>query len=294
MLLIFLFSCTLVNKKQKVNLSQSKKPKATFGIALSGGGARGIAHIGVLDALEKYGISPGIISGTSMGAIVGVFYAAGFEPKEILEIVSSRKFHKIVNWHLPLSGLVDIDRVLKTMEKKIEKDSFSALKKPFYCAVANLNSGELEIRSDGKLFQWVLASVSIPVIFEPQVIEGQTYVDGGLLDNLPARPIRDKCKMLIGVNANHNGPQENVEGVKTVAERCFRLGIARNITESLSVCDFLIEPPQTRAFNTFSFSKAKEIYQVGYDYAEKSILDAFDSVDMEKIAGEMKKNRQKQ
>ncbi|QGY44998.1 patatin [Maribellus comscasis] len=257
--------------------------KVRFGIALSGGGARGIAHIGVLETLEKYGIKPKIISGTSMGAIVGAFYAAGYPPKEILEIVSSRKFHKLINWHLPFSGLIDMDKVQEVMVEKIEKDDFSALKIPFYCAVTNLNSGLFEIKSKGKLFQWVLASASIPVVFEPQIIDGQTYVDGGLLNNLPAASIRDKCEVLIGVHVNHNGPEDEVKGLMTVAERCFRLGIAQNVEESKKLCDFLIEPPEARDFTTFNFNKAREIYEVGKRESERYIAHAFDSVDLEKI-----------
>lgn len=268
----------------------SKHTKVRFGIALSGGGARGIAHIGVLEALEKYGIKPQIISGTSMGAIVGVFYAAGYSPKEILEIVSSRRFHKLINWHMPFSGLIDMDKVMEVMKDKIEKDDFSALKIPFFCAVTNLNSGLFEIKSEGKLFQWVLASASIPVVFEPQIIDGQTYVDGGLLNNLPAASIRNKCQVLIGVHVNHNGPEEDVKGLMTVAERCFRLGIAQNVEESKKLCDFLIEPPQTREYTTFNFNKAQEIYEVGFKETEKYILEAFDSIKLEKIL-ELRKNR---
>lgn len=267
----------------------SKRNKVRFGIALSGGGARGIAHIGVLEALEKYGIKPQIISGTSMGAIVGVFYAAGYSPKEILEIVSSRRFHKLINWHMPFSGLIDMDKVMEVMKDKIEKDDFSALKIPFFCAVTNLNSGLFEIKSEGKLFQWVLASASIPVVFEPQIIDGQTYVDGGLLNNLPAASIRHKCQVLIGIHVNHNGPEEDVKGLMTVAERCFRLGIAQNVEESKKLCDFLIEPPQTREFTTFNFNKAREIYEVGFKETEKYILEAFDSIKLEKIL-ELRKN----
>ncbi|MBN1987347.1 MAG: patatin-like phospholipase family protein [Prolixibacteraceae bacterium] len=268
----------------------SKHTKVRFGIALSGGGARGIAHIGVLEALEKYGIKPQIISGTSMGAIVGVFYAAGYSPKEILEIVSSRRFHKLINWHMPFSGLIDMDKVMEVMKDKIEKDDFSALKIPFFCAVTNLNSGLFEIKSEGNLFQWVLASASIPVVFEPQIIDGQTYVDGGLLNNLPAASIRNKCQVLIGVHVNHNGPEEDVKGLMTVAERCFRLGIAQNVEESKKLCDFLIEPPQTREYTTFNFNKAQEIYEVGFKETEKYILEAFDSIKLEKIL-ELRKNR---
>lgn len=268
------------------------KSRVKFGIALSGGGARGIAHIGVLDALEKYGIKPQIISGTSMGAIVGVFYAAGYSPRKILEIVASRKFHKLINWHMPFSGLIDMDKVLDIMTQMIQPDDFSALKIPFYCAVTNLNSGMMEVKSKGKLFQWVLASSSIPVVFEPWVIDGQTYVDGGLLNNLPAEAIRDQCQILIGVHVNHNGPEKDMKGLMTIAERCFRLGIAQNVEHSKEICDFMIEPPATREFNTFNFNKAEEIYQVGFDETEKRILKIFESVDLHKVL-ELKENLHK-
>lgn len=260
-----------------------EKSRMKFGITLSGGGARGIAHIGVLDALEKYGIQPQIISGTSMGAIVGVFYASGYSPKKILEIVASRKFHKLINWHMPFSGLIDMDKVLEIMTELIDFDDFSALKKPFYCAVTNLNSGMVEIKSEGKLFQWVLASASIPVVFEPQIIDGQTYVDGGLLNNLPAEAIRDKCQILIGVHVNHNGPEKDMKGMMTIAERCFRLGISQNVEDSKKICDFIIEPPSAREFSTFNFNKADEIYQMGFNETEDLILKIFNSVDLKKV-----------
>lgn len=262
-------------------LSENDLPR--FGITLSGGGARGIAHIGVLEALEKYGIKPEIISGTSMGAIVGVFYAAGYSPKEILEIVTLRKFHKFINWHMPFSGLIDMGKMLGIMGEFIKKDDFSVLKIPFYCAVTNLNSGLSEIKSEGPLLKWVLASASIPVVFEPQIIEGQTYVDGGLLNNLPTESIRNKCQVLIGVYVNHNAHQEEVKGMKSIAERCFRLGIAQNVEDSKKLCDFLIEPPDTRNFSTFNFNDAEEIYQVGFDATEKRLLQIFHSIDLEKI-----------
>lgn len=270
-------------------LKPQKKPFARFGVALSGGGARGIAHIGVLEALEKYGIKPGVISGTSMGAIVGVFYAAGYPPQKLLEILLKRQFHKMVNWHMPFSGLIDIGKVREVMEELIGEDDFSALEKPFYCAVTNLNSGLEEVVSEGKLFQWVMASASIPVIFEPQVINGQTYVDGGLLNNLPAEAIRDHCEVLIGVHVNHNGPERKIKGVKAVAERAFRLGISQNVEKSKNICDFVIEPPEARNFSTFNFNKAKEIYKVGFKETEKNILKAFEYVDLEKVVALKKK-----
>ena len=140
-----------------------------------------------------------------------------------------------------------------------------------------------EIKSEGKLFQWVLSSVSIPIIFEPQVIDGSTYVDGGLLNNLPVDCIRDQCRILIGVHVNHNGQEENISGIKAVAERSMRLAMGQNVRESLAKCDFVIDPPETRKFNTFDFSKADEIFRIGFDETEKLILEMINSIDLSSV-----------
>jgi len=267
------------------------KPKPyKFGIALSGGGARGIVHIGVLEALHKYGIRPEIISGASAGALVGAFYASGMEPLEILEVVKSNKMVKMFKWQLPSNGLIDIKKIVSLLERCIGTDDFASLKKPYYCSVVNLNSGQSEIKSEGKLFQWVLASASIPVIFEPQIIDGNTYVDGGLLNNLPVDCIRDQCRILIGVHVNHNGPEESISGIKAIAERTLRLAMSQNVHESLSKCDFVIDPPETRKFNTFDFKKADEIFKIGFEETEKRILQMFDSIDLNQVVKE-KANR---
>lgn len=266
-------------------MKQIPKPYK-FGIALSGGGARGIVHIGVLEALHKYGIRPEIISGASAGALVGAFYASGMEPMEILELVKSNKMVKMFKWQLPSNGLIDIKKVLSLLESQIKKDDFSDLKKPFYCSVVNLNSGHSEIKHEGKLFQWVLASASIPIIFEPQVIDGNSYVDGGLLNNLPVDCIRNQCQILIGVHVNHNGTQDNISGIKAVAERTFRLAMSQNVRESLTKCDFVIDPPETRKFNTFDFRKADELFKIGFDETEKRILQVFDSIDLSQVIKE--------
>jgi len=267
------------------------KPKPyKFGISLSGGGARGIVHIGVLEALHKYGIRPEIISGASAGALVGVFYASGMAPLDILELVKSNKMVKMFKWQMPSGGLIDIKKILSLLENNIGVDDFSSLKKPFYCSVVNLNSGQSEIKNAGKLFQWVLASASIPVIFEPQIIDGFTYVDGGLLNNLPVDCIRDQCDILIGVHVNHNGIEEKISGIKAIAERTLRLAMSQNIRDSLVKCDFVIDPPETRKYNTFDFKKADEIFKIGFEETERRILEMFDSIDLNQVV-ESKKDR---
>lgn len=252
--------------------------KYKFGLSLSGGGARGILHIGVLEALNKHGLHPDIISGTSIGAIVGVLYAAGMEPLQILEFVKSNKMYKMIKWKVPSSGLLDINKVLSVLQKYIPVDDFAALKIPFYCSVTNLNSGLSETKNSGKLFQWVLASASIPLVFEPQIIEGKTYVDGGLLNNLPVQCIRDQCRFLMGVNVNHNGPEENIIGFRAIAERAFRLTMAKNVRESFAICDFVLNPPQTRLYSIFDFARANEIFRIGYEETERRLPELFEII----------------
>ncbi|MFA5327518.1 MAG: patatin-like phospholipase family protein [Prolixibacteraceae bacterium] len=257
-----------------------------FGISLSGGGARGILHIGVLEALRQQGIHPEIISGTSMGALVGVFYASGMMPLQILELVKSSKLHRMIKWKLPSSGLLDLKKVRGVLEKYIPEDDFSTLKKPFCCTVTNLNSGLTETKNFGKLFQWVIASATIPVIFEPQIIDGQTYVDGGLFNSLPVDCIRNECRFLIGVHVNHNGVEENINGFKAIAERTFRLIFAKNVNESFSKCDFVIDPVEMRSFDTFDFGKADEIFKIGFDETQKRMPELLKSIETSLSSGE--------
>jgi NTE family protein len=191
--------------------------------------------------------------------------------------------YKLINRKVPSSGLLDIHKIQSVLQKYIPEDDFQALKIPCCCSVTNLNSGLSETKCSGKLFQWVLASASIPLVFEPQVIEGNTYVDGGLLNNLPAQSIRSQCQFLIGVNVNHNGPEENIRGFKAIAERAFRLTMAKNVHESFAVCDYVINPPQTRVYSIFDFGRASEIFRIGYEETEQRMPELFNIIADRKV-----------
>ncbi|MBE0663557.1 MAG: patatin-like phospholipase family protein [Bacteroidales bacterium] len=243
--------------------------KYKLGIVLSGGGARGIAHLGVLDALHKHGIEPEVVSGSSIGAIVGCFYAAGVEPSFILDEIKKEKLTRFFSWSFPLSGFLDLDYMQEWFAKHISEDNFRALKKPFFISVTNLNSGKNEIINEGPLFDFVIASSTIPLIFKPRIINNNTYVDGGILNNMPAIAIRDFCDTIIGVNINHSGPLEKIHGMKEIVERSLRLAIESNIKENMRVCDIMIQPEEMKGISTFEFRRADEIYQIGFDATEE-------------------------
>jgi NTE family protein len=229
--------------------------------------------------LEENGMSPDIISGTSMGALIGVLYAAGHSPGHILELVKKDKIYNMVSLRIGQNGFFELNAVRRILESEIPENDFSVLKKPFYLSVANISDGKNEVKGEqGPLFEFVLASCSVPVIILPQIIEGKTYIDGGLFDNLPAASIKDKCQTLIGVNVNFNGPMEKIEGIREVAQRIFSLGIEQNVIESRKLCDFIIEPKEIRHFTTLDFDKAEELVEMGYNATVELIKQEFSPV----------------
>ncbi len=243
-----------------------------IGIALSGGGARGLAHIGVLKALEENNIFPDIVSGCSMGAIVGVLYASGKSPYQISEIFLHENPNRIVKPNFNSPGLFQISGLATTLEHFIKRNDFSALNLQFHISVANLNSGKGEIISSGnQLFEFVVASASIPLILKPSVINGQTYVDGGLLDNLPSEALVGHCHRIIGSHVNPVGIKKDLTGNRAIIERCFQLSIEQNVRVSRGFCDYFIEPRKIREYNLWDFGKSKEIIDLGYKEATKVI-----------------------
>jgi NTE family protein len=258
-----------------LNLSEifpfRKKYEYKVGISLSGGSARGYAHVGVLQALHEHGIEPQIISGTSMGAVVGVLYAAGYSPEKIKNILTEETFSKMTNFSWRRTGLYKLEKMKVALQKYIAEDDFSNLKKPFYLALSNLNKACGETRSTGALFDYVIASCSVPGVFAPIVLEEGNYVDGGLLCNLPASAIREKCRYLIGSHVNFAGQKDSFPGPRSIMERAINLGITQNSKPEMALCDFLIDPPKMQNYTLLDFSKIEEIIKVGYEHTNKMI-----------------------
>jgi NTE family protein len=237
---------------------------------LSGGGARGISHLGVIQALEELGLQFSVISGTSAGSIVGSLYSYGYKPKQILEIIQKVSVFKSVRPSWTWTGLLSLEGLREVLSSNLPENSFSALKIPLTVAATDLRRGSIRYFTDGPLVHSVMASCCVPAIFTPVTIEGVVYVDGGVLDNLPVKPIRDKCDYVIGVNCNPIGTDFDPKNIKSVIERSLLMAINTNTQISRSLCDVFIEPPGLSKISGFEIGKAQDIFDIGYEYTQKN------------------------
>ena len=249
---------------------QSKKePDYNYGLVLSGGSARGFVHLGVLKAMEEANLLPEVISGASAGAIVGAFYADGYKPEEILELFIEKKLFHLIHLNVNRLGFLIPSGINDLLKQHLRAKTFSDLNLPLYVAASDLNRGVPVYFNEGSLRERVMASAAIPLLFQPVVIDGTTYADGGLLDNLPVQPIRDQCRKIIGVSANPHFEEEKLTGFWKLVERTIYLIMVSRIQVHRQDCDIFIEPKGMKDYGFFEINKAAEMFDLGYKEAKK-------------------------
>lgn len=236
-----------------------------IGIALSGGGVRGISHLGVLKALNEAGIFPTRVSGTSAGAIVGTMYCYGYSPDEIFQIIKDTNYLKFLRPAISWKGLLKMDILQSLYGQYLAENSFSNLKIPLTIAATDIGRGKAVYFSEGELILPLMASTCIPGMFDPIMINGNFYVDGGVLNNLPVEPLDGICDYIIGVNCNHLPEQLNITNIKKLIERTVIMSMNFNVYSRKNKCDFFIEPQGLARFGVFDIKKADEIFEAGYN-----------------------------
>jgi len=250
-----------------------REEKYKTGLVLSGGGARGFAHLGVLQALNEEDIFPDIISGTSAGALAGALYCDGHTPNEILKIMKLQSKLDYMRPVVPRDGLLQISGVVKLLENNLKAKTFDKLKMPLFVCATDLNNGRSIYISKGELITAVIASSSIPVLFKPVIINKIYYVDGGVLDNLPIKPIQNKCNLLLGSFVNPVGYEESISGLITIAMRVFMLDQTKEMLEKKKYFDLLIAPAELTKFGILEVEKADEIFEMGYKQTKEKLRD---------------------
>jgi NTE family protein len=253
--------------------------KQKIGIALSGGGARGIAHLGILKALEEFGIKPCIISGTSAGAIAGAFYAGGYSLTEIKQIVEKGDFFNLSSLLIKKQGLFNMSGFEKMYQTYFPNNSFDDLQIPLYVAATDILKGETVYFSSGNLSQALMASSCIPVVFQPLQFDNTYFVDGGVLNNFPVEPLMNNSDIIIGSHVNSIKTEVTEIHMTDIVDRSFHLAMSNSVRNKVKSCDLFIEPPNMSRFSLFDVKKSNELFEYGYNYTltlEKEINNLFE------------------
>ncbi len=207
-----------------------KKISKTIGLALGGGGVRGLAHIPVLETLDELGLKPAVIAGTSMGAIIGALYASGMSGGQIRKLVKSHTISKDDTWREVLEkktellmwvdsfvpgwgkgGLVSADRFFGYLFDEIRKRTFEELEIPLLVVAADFWEAREVVFERGELLPAIQASMAVPGIFTPVSFEGKVLVDGGAVNLVPYDHLIDRCDLTIAVNVGRNRDTDKKE-----------------------------------------------------------------------------------
>jgi NTE family protein len=259
-----------------------------LGIALGAGGAKGFAHIGILKTLHKAGIDFDIVTGTSIGALIGAVYAGGdikrFE--EAIKKINSRDIFFLLSPTWPKYGFFSGKRLLKKLKEFIHVENIEELNKRFGAVCVDLNSSETVTITTGNIFQAIRASISIPVIFTPITIDGRVLVDGGVLDPVPV-----KAAYILGsdftVAVDLIGQREETDSIynnlvsnvyiPNILDMVYRISITTQrymIKSTLKENhpDVLIRPDLS-SIKFFDFHRAEQAIKIGEEAAKEALPD---------------------
>lgn len=244
-----------------------------LGVALSGGGARGLAHAGALKAIDEAGLKIDVISGVSAGSIVAVLYAAGLKPDTILEMFKTATFFDLAELSVGKGGLLRIDKFVEFIMRCLGSiKTFEQLKIPTYIGVTNFDDAQPEVFSKGELAPVIQASCSIPVAIVPVRIGEKTYVDGGVLRNLPAWTIRKKCDKLIGISVSTVLKTKVAPTLISMALRSYSLLAKSNQAPDLELCDIPLKIDDVSRHGVFNLRELEDVYNSGYENMKNAII----------------------
>lgn len=248
---------------------QNEEPTG-IGLALSGGIAKVIAHIGVLRALEDEGLPPAALAGTSGGALVATLYAAGLTPDDLTRLATEVTWKRLATLHVPRLGLLSSKRIEDFLVEIIGDRRFEDLRIPTYVVTTNLLTGDKTVFHHGTVAPVVRASCSIPQIFSPVEIDGGLYSDGGVVEYLPVESLRRaNCPVNVAVHLgayrDFSEPPRNWVGMIL---RVMGLVSSRNARHSARFADVVLKPDLS-GFGGFDLGRAREMIDIGYDAARR-------------------------
>jgi NTE family protein len=239
-------------------------PAPAVGVALGGGFARGIAHIGVLKVLEEEGIAVRYIAGTSVGALIGAAYCSGLSIAELEEVAHKVRFTTFARWTLSRYGFATNDRMISFLTRTLKRKTFEELRIPLGVTATDFSSGDCMVFRSGSLIDPVRASCAYPGMFLPVNIDGRWFVDGMLSHPVPAIPVREMgAERVLAVHLKGRWSSEGApRHLFDVIGQSFAIAQDRMSQGWRTVADVVIEP-DVAAFDFDDFERADDLLRAG-------------------------------
>jgi len=234
-------------------------------LALSGGGIRAVAHLGIIKVLIDNGFKIEAISGSSAGALIGALLCDGKSPEDILKIVKSIKIWDLIKGSRK-GGFFGLNGVREILYKNLTIKNIEESKSKLFIACTDLSSGKIYYFEKGPIVELSIASSSLVPIFAPVKYNGMLLADGGFIDNMPVMPLKKTGLPIIGINVNPIVPKNPNNLLKTTL-RALILMMNAKVEISKQYCDFFIEPASCDAINIFDLKSADEAYEIGFTEA---------------------------
>ena len=251
-----------------------------LGLALGSGGARGVAHVGLLKALEEQGIKPDFISGCSMGAVVGGVYASGVSAEEMYKIVKKIRKRDIVSINpavLSQMSILKSNKVFSLLSENLAKKNIEDFPVKFSCVATDLLSGKTHIFDSGDAALAIQASSTIPAVFAPVKFEDKLLVDGGCTCRVPIKTVKDMgadTVIAMDVLSNCSQPVDEVHGILNVVLRVFDIMDAGNANlryeRDGNFCDLLLEP-EMKGMSQYVIKDLDKAFEEGYLLTKKNM-----------------------
>lgn len=263
---------TRVVKQPFVAIKQQKRP--VVALVLGSGGARGYAHIGVIEVLEKQGIHPDFIVGTSAGSIVGSIYASGKTAAELHDIALNLKPNDVRDVNVSLKGFFNGQKVENYINRQVNNTPLQNLKIPMYVVATELKNGEKTVFNYGNTGQAVRASTAIPSMFVPTKIGDTEYVDGGLVSPVPVQVARDLgADIVIAVDILAQPIHTETSNVWGLFNQNINIMQGRLAEEELKNADIVIQPDLKEKAHIFDVTGREMAIQAGVDAANEKVTD---------------------
>ncbi|KOP36932.1 patatin [Flavobacterium sp. NLM] len=299
-MLFFVFLLLPENSFSQEIKQDSVKKRPKIGLVLSGGGAKGFAHIGVLKVLEEAGIKIDYIGGTSMGSVIGGLYASGYNASQIDSIFKRTNFDELINDYIPRSsknfygkkndelyaivlpfsnfrvgipealskGMYNYNLLSSLTRNVRHVRDFNKLPTPFLCIGTNIETGEEVLLNKGNLVQAMMASAAFPSLFTPVEIDGNLLVDGGVVNNYPIKEVRNLgADIIIGVDVQDDlMKRKNLKNATRILVQITNLQSIDKMKSKIKDTDVYIKP-DIRDFGVISFDRGEEIIRKGEEAA---------------------------